>query len=384
MHAPLPPPPPSRRYSSVGPVVDRCAAFEPAAARAAPLTPPCAAHAAARHAQRLQHAQAAGGAGRRPRALALPAAGAVPQAAVAPAGTRAGGGASWPAAAAARPAHRHGARGLPHQHRRGAARATRPTQRSQYGALGVLTPPPTALSHPAALLSRAFNEFSAELCAFRNREDEGRIIVLADWDERLATVRYGAGAASHHFTILTRAPQPAATLLWERGVENVFVLTGGALVTRSGACARFFAVSLASDARVRGWRRAARVWRALPRVCGGARRGERRIRRAARCTHEPRQPARAAPLWGHAAARIHGQPGRAAQQHVEMRRRTPRIIATRHRACECSGIAQRARAQSATGPALACPVSGALHRKQLLRPSADRAPCACSVAPAAR
>jgi hypothetical protein len=45
-----------------------------------------------------------------------------------------------------------------------------------------------ALSHPAGLLSRAFNEFSAELCAFRNREDEGRIIVLTDWDERLATV----------------------------------------------------------------------------------------------------------------------------------------------------------------------------------------------------
>ena len=62
--------------------------------------------------------------------------------------------------------------------------------------VAVLTPPPTALSHPAALLSRAFNEFSAELCAFRNREDEGRIIVLADWDERLATVRCGAGAAS--------------------------------------------------------------------------------------------------------------------------------------------------------------------------------------------
>ena len=49
-----------------------------------------------------------------------------------------------------------------------------------------------ALSHPAALLSRAFNEFSAELCAFRNREDEGRIIVLADWDERLALVRCAA------------------------------------------------------------------------------------------------------------------------------------------------------------------------------------------------
>jgi hypothetical protein len=52
------------------------------------------------------------------------------------------------------------------------------------------------LSHPAQLLSRAFNEFSAELCAFRNREDEGRIIVLADWDERLATVRRRVAAGA--------------------------------------------------------------------------------------------------------------------------------------------------------------------------------------------
>ena len=100
-----------------------------------PLSNTCgasrAAHTAVCHAQRLQHAQASGGAGRRPRALALPPARAVPQAAVTPAGSRACRGASGPAAAAAGSAHRHGACRLPHQHRRGTAGAARPARRSQ-------------------------------------------------------------------------------------------------------------------------------------------------------------------------------------------------------------------------------------------------------------
>jgi hypothetical protein len=46
-----------------------------------------------------------------------------------------------------------------------------------------------AHSYPAPLLSRAFNEFDAAICAYRNREgDLGRIIVVYDWDERIALV----------------------------------------------------------------------------------------------------------------------------------------------------------------------------------------------------
>jgi hypothetical protein len=47
-----------------------------------------------------------------------------------------------------------------------------------------------AQSYPAPLLYRAFNEFNADICAYRNRElDLGRIIIIYDADERLAVVR---------------------------------------------------------------------------------------------------------------------------------------------------------------------------------------------------
>jgi hypothetical protein len=67
-----------------------------------------------------------------------------------------------------------------------------------------------ARCYPSALLRRAHTPFDAEFVAFANREhDLQRILVLYDEDERLAV--------------------PAAQLCVEKGVDNVFVLTGGLL-----------------------------------------------------------------------------------------------------------------------------------------------------------
>lgn len=67
-----------------------------------------------------------------------------------------------------------------------------------------------ARSYPAALLRRAHTPFDAQFTAYANREhDLRRILVLYDEDERAAV--------------------PAATLCAEKGVDNVFVLTGGLL-----------------------------------------------------------------------------------------------------------------------------------------------------------
>ena len=68
----------------------------------------------------------------------------------------------------------------------------------------------TARCYPAALLRRAHTPVDAEFVAFANREhDLARILILYDEDERLAV--------------------PAAQLCCEKGVDNVFVLTGGLL-----------------------------------------------------------------------------------------------------------------------------------------------------------
>ena len=69
-------------------------------------------------------------------------------------------------------------------------------------------PTSTARSYPTALLRRAHTPFDAAFVAYANREhDLRRILVLYDEDERLAV--------------------PAAQLCSEKGVDNVFVLTGG-------------------------------------------------------------------------------------------------------------------------------------------------------------
>jgi centrosomal protein CEP41 len=62
-----------------------------------------------------------------------------------------------------------------------------------------------AVSYPARKLSRAVNALSPEILAFMNAEQ--RIILVCDWDERIAA--------------------PAANLLFEKGADNVVLLSGG-------------------------------------------------------------------------------------------------------------------------------------------------------------
>ncbi|KAK9816192.1 hypothetical protein WJX74_006348 [Apatococcus lobatus] len=63
-----------------------------------------------------------------------------------------------------------------------------------------------AWSYPVRLLSRAFNPFTPEILAFRNQEP-GRIIVLYDLCDEVAA--------------------SAANLMFEKGIDNVFILNGG-------------------------------------------------------------------------------------------------------------------------------------------------------------
>mmetsp|Transcript_17219 Transcript_17219/g.55142 ORF Transcript_17219/g.55142 Transcript_17219/m.55142 type:complete len:144 (+) Transcript_17219:535-966(+) len=62
------------------------------------------------------------------------------------------------------------------------------------------------MSYPAPLLTRAVNPFSAEILQYSNKEPE-RIIVIYD----------GADTTAVH----------TGNLFFEKGVDNVFVLTGG-------------------------------------------------------------------------------------------------------------------------------------------------------------
>ncbi|KAK9829840.1 hypothetical protein WJX72_008187 [[Myrmecia] bisecta] len=62
-----------------------------------------------------------------------------------------------------------------------------------------------AVSYPARMLSRAMNPFTPEILAFRNHPKN--IIIVHDLDERIAA--------------------PAANLMFEKGVDNVYLLTGG-------------------------------------------------------------------------------------------------------------------------------------------------------------
>ena len=66
-----------------------------------------------------------------------------------------------------------------------------------------------AWSYPLRLLSRAFNPFTPEILAFRNQEPS-RIILLYDHGDDLAA--------------------SAANLMFEKGIDNVFVLNGGTAV----------------------------------------------------------------------------------------------------------------------------------------------------------
>ena len=63
-----------------------------------------------------------------------------------------------------------------------------------------------AVSYPAPMLSRAVNPFIPEILEYSNKEPD-RIIVVYDANERLAS--------------------PAGNQFFEKGVDNVFVLTGG-------------------------------------------------------------------------------------------------------------------------------------------------------------
>lgn len=63
-----------------------------------------------------------------------------------------------------------------------------------------------ALCYPAPMLSRSCNNFTPEILAFSNKEPE-KIIIIYDLDERVAV--------------------PAGNLFFEKGVDNVFLLSGG-------------------------------------------------------------------------------------------------------------------------------------------------------------
>ena len=71
-----------------------------------------------------------------------------------------------------------------------------------------------ARRYPARLLSRAVNALSPEILNFMNAEE--RIILLCDWDERIAV--------------------PAANLLFEKGADNVVLLSGGGADVTVSSC----------------------------------------------------------------------------------------------------------------------------------------------------
>mmetsp|Transcript_13367 Transcript_13367/g.18268 ORF Transcript_13367/g.18268 Transcript_13367/m.18268 type:complete len:200 (-) Transcript_13367:131-730(-) len=64
-----------------------------------------------------------------------------------------------------------------------------------------------AINYPAPMLSRSVNYFTQEILQYNNKSEEGKIIVLYDLDERIGL--------------------PAANLFFEKGVDNVFLLSGG-------------------------------------------------------------------------------------------------------------------------------------------------------------
>lgn len=67
----------------------------------------------------------------------------------------------------------------------------------------------SALSYPIAMLSRSINNETPELLAYKNQP--GKIIVVYDDDEKIAP--------------------KAATTLVERGYDNLFLLSGGELLS---------------------------------------------------------------------------------------------------------------------------------------------------------
>lgn len=62
-----------------------------------------------------------------------------------------------------------------------------------------------AMSYPSALLSHSVHPFSREVLMYKNRE--GSIVVVYDDDERIGA--------------------PAAAMMYEKGIDNVYLLTGG-------------------------------------------------------------------------------------------------------------------------------------------------------------
>eukprot|EP00242_Pyramimonas_sp_CCMP2087_P008364 CAMPEP_0198212006 /NCGR_PEP_ID=MMETSP1445-20131203/25470_1 /TAXON_ID=36898 /ORGANISM="Pyramimonas sp., Strain CCMP2087" /LENGTH=188 /DNA_ID=CAMNT_0043886377 /DNA_START=213 /DNA_END=776 /DNA_ORIENTATION=+ len=64
----------------------------------------------------------------------------------------------------------------------------------------------SAMSYPLPMLHRSVNNFTIEILSYANKEPE-RIIIVYDSDERIAT--------------------QGANLFFEKGTDNVFVLTGG-------------------------------------------------------------------------------------------------------------------------------------------------------------
>ncbi|KAI8504057.1 Centrosomal protein of 41 kDa [Branchiostoma belcheri] len=79
-----------------------------------------------------------------------------------------------------------------------------------------------AYNYPSAMLSRSMNSFSKELLEYKNAV--GKIIIIYDEDERLAP--------------------HAATTLVERGVDNLFMLSGGMKVLAQKFPEGFFTGSL--------------------------------------------------------------------------------------------------------------------------------------------
>mmetsp|Transcript_25719 Transcript_25719/g.31176 ORF Transcript_25719/g.31176 Transcript_25719/m.31176 type:complete len:156 (+) Transcript_25719:171-638(+) len=63
-----------------------------------------------------------------------------------------------------------------------------------------------ALNYPAPMLSRSVNNFTPEILTYSNKEPD-KIIIIYDSDERIVV--------------------PAGNLFFEKGIDNVFVLSGG-------------------------------------------------------------------------------------------------------------------------------------------------------------
>lgn len=45
------------------------------------------------------------------------------------------------------------------------------------------------MSFHAPLLTRSFNELTGQILSYKNKEAEGKIVVMYDYDERIALVR---------------------------------------------------------------------------------------------------------------------------------------------------------------------------------------------------